>query len=868
MALESGSRLGPYEIVSPIGAGGMGQVYKARDTRLDRTVALKVLSPHLSASPDARQRFEREARTISQLSHTHICALYDVGREGSVDFLVMELLQGESLAGRLARGPLPLEQTLRCGMEIADALARAHRQGVVHRDLKPANVMLTSSGVKLLDFGLAKVMAPASSEGILTAMPTRQGITQEGTILGTIQYMAPEQLEGKEADPRTDIFAFGALLYEMATGSKAFTGSSHASLISAIMTKEPQPITALQPASPAVLDRLIRTCLAKDPDERWQSAADIRRELRWVAEAPLASPAASASAPRPRIAWLPWAIAAVAVVAALGLALRPRPAPAPAQGRMEFSIVPPDRTAQNDFFALSPDGKTMAFAGIAGGKSLVRLRDLAAQEVRALPGTDSPEGVFWSPDSRSLGFVSRGKLRRIDLATGAIESLADAESGRGATWSEQGDILFAQKAAGAIYKVSASGGPVTPATTMQPGDTLHRWPQFLPDGRRFLYYARTQDLDSTGTYLATVGSPDRKLILRNGATGVFVPPDTLLYCRSQALLAQTINLDTGQLSGEPRTIAHPVMRAELGSFIDLFSVAASGILVFRSGTAESQLTWIDRSGNVLGKIGPPGVLWSVTISPDGRQAATSVRPVESGLFSSSILDLDRGVSNPFMDSTAMPIWTPDGRSLIYRFEGQSYQIRRRAVGRDGPDEDLGIEGPFTTPHTISADGRYLLFTKMGGNFDIGMKDLRGGVEMLLKSEFDERTPSLAPDGRWFAYSSDEPGQTEIYVRRFPITAEKWRVSIAGGQQPLWSRDGKELYFVALDGHLMAAPVQPSGGEPGIGTPQALFPTTVRLNTVTRRYTTSADGQRFLMIVPTVPVEQDYFRVVLNWREGN
>jgi serine/threonine protein kinase len=865
MALAAGSRLGPYEILSPLGAGGMGEVYRARDTRLGRTVAVKVLPAGMASSPEVRQRFEREAKTISQLSHPHICALYDVGREGETEYLVMELLEGETLSDRLAKGALPLEQTLRYGTEIADALDKAHRRGIVHRDLKPGNVMLTKSGVKLLDFGLAKAVAPGKGQSSLTALPTQQGLTQEGTILGTFQYMAPEQLEGKDADARTDIFAFGAVLYEMATGKKAFSGASQASLISAIMKEEPAPISAAEPASPAALDRVVRTCLAKDPEERWQSAADIRRELGWIGgDSQAGLPAVSASARR---AWLPWAIAAAAVLAAALFAIASRRPPAVAPRRMELSIVLPERTIQNDFFALSPDGGTLAFSGIISGKSLLRLRELGSSTVRTLPGTNSAESVFWSPDGRSLGFVTRGKLQRIDVATGAIEVLADAESGRGGAWSARGDILFAQQAAGAIYRVAASGGPVRAATVLEKGDILHRWPQFLPDGKRFLFFVKTGNGETTGTYLASLEKAGRKLVLRNGATGVFAPPETLLYCRSSALLAQHFDPETGELAGAPVTVVRPVMRAELGSFIDLFTVSQTGVLVYRAGSAERQLTWMDRKGNVLGKLGQPDVIWSITLSPDDREAAISVRTIETGAYTSSLVDIGRDVSTPLVDSAAMPVWMPDGRAVVYRKEGQEYEIRKRATHGDPKDESTGAVGAFATPHSVSPDGRYVLFTQMGNNFDIGVKDLQGGAkpEIILRSEFNERTPHFSPDGRWFVYSSDEPGQTEVFLRRFPMTEESWRISTSGGQQPTFSRDGKEIFFVSPDGRLMAAPVSTAGATPSIGPPQALFHSPVRLNSVTNQYAVSADGQRFLFALPTEDFDAEPFRVLLNWQ---
>jgi len=885
VTLPKGSRLGPYEVLSPLGAGGMGEVYRAKDTRLGREVAVKVLPARLASSPEARQRLEREAKTVSQLSHPHICALYDVGRDGEAEYLVMELLEGETLSGRLARGALPLEQTLRIGIEIADALDKAHRRGIVHRDLKPANVMLTKSGVKLLDFGLAKAFErPLDAAGreqaaaehdpmakkSLTALPTMAGdpnLTEAGTILGTFQYMAPEQLEGRDADARTDIFAFGAVLYEMATGKKAFAGTSQASLISAIMKEEPAPISAAEPASPAALDRIVRTCLAKDPEERWQSAADIRRELGWVGgDSSQAAAAPARPAPRPR-PWLPWAIAAAAVLSGVYLAaFRRAPPPVVAQ-RMELSIVLPERTVQNDFFTLSPDGGTLAFAGITSSKFLLRIRQLSSSDVRSLPGTESAESLFWSPDGRSLGFVSRGKLRRIDVATGSIEALADAEAGRGGTWSPGGDILFAQKAAGAIFRVAAAGGAVAAATTLEKGDLMHRWPQFLPDGKRFLFFVKTNSPETTGTYLASLGKAGRKLVLRNGATGVFVAPATLLYCRSTALLAQHFDPDTGELSGDAQTVVRPVMRAELGSFLDLFTVSQTGVLVYRAGNADRQLTWMDRKGNSLGTLGQVGVVWSATLSPDEREVAYSTRASETGVYTSSLIDAVRNVSTPLGDASGMPVWTPDGRSLVYRSETQRYELRRRASHGDPTEEPLGVVDSFATPHSISSDGRWVLYTRMGGNFDIGVKNLQNDAkpEILLGSAFDERTPHFSPDGHWFAYSSDEPGQTEIFVRRFPITPEAWRISTAGGQQPTWSKDGKEIFFVSLDGRFMAAPISTAGTTPSVGQPQALFPVRLRLNSVANQYAVSSDGQRFLLALPTTDYDAEPFRVLLNWQ---
>jgi serine/threonine protein kinase len=863
MTLAAGSRLGPYEIVSPLGAGGMGEVYRARDTRLDRTVAVKVLPSHLSSSPEVRQRFEREAKTISQLSHPHICALHDVGREGEIDYLVMEYLEGETLADRLVKGPLPLEQALRYGIQIADALDKAHRQGIVHRDLKPGNVMITKSGVKLLDFGLAKAMEPRSQQSSLTALPTQQGLTQEGTILGTFQYMAPEQLEGREADARTDIFALGAVLYEMATGKKAFSGATQASLISSILRDEPTAISQVQPMSPPSLDRIVQTCLAKDPEDRWQSAADVKRELRWIGEGPSSGVVTTAVPPRAR-PLLPWAVAVVATLAAAGIAFTSRRPREAVTEPMLLTILPPQRTLLTDSFEISPDGRKLVFGGIAGGKLMLRVRDLDSDEVRSLPGTETAESPFWSPDGRFLVFFSRAKLRRIELSTGSIEVLGDAELGRGGSWGSKGDILFTPKSIGTIYRISASGGQPGPVTTLEPGEVLHRWPYMLPDGRRFLLFVKTDKAESTGIYLASLDKAGHKLLVKNGATGLFLAPDILLFVRGEALLAQHLDLDRGELRGDPEAVTRPVMRADVAFYRDLFSVSREGIVVFRPGSASRRLVWMDRRGTMLKAVGPTGAIMNVSLSSDNRTAGFTLRQVETGIASVWTLDLARDVATPFAETGWMPIFTPDGNSILYRSEGASFELRRRSL-KDARETTI-VADSFATPYDVSADGRYVLYNRTKANADIGVASLTGDAkpQLLLTTEYEERNPSFSRDGHWFTYSSSEPGQHEVFVRRFPMTDEKWAISNGGGLQPLWSHDGKEIFYATLDGRLMAAPVS-AGATFSLGTPQPLFQTSLRLNNPSRQYAASADGQRFLMVVPAQDVDSENFRVMLNWR---
>ncbi|MDQ5856880.1 MAG: protein kinase, partial [Acidobacteriota bacterium] len=634
MSLSTGTRLGPYEIVAPIGAGGMGEVYRARDTRLERTVAVKVLPAHLSSSPESRQRFEREARTISQLSHPHICALYDVGREGDIEYLVMEYLEGETLADRLARGPLPIEQVLRWGCEIADALDKAHRSGIVHRDLKPGNVMLTKSGVKLLDFGLARVLAPASAATQLTALPTQAlALTQEGTLLGTLQYMAPEQLEAKEADARTDIFALGALLYEMATGTKAFAGASQASLIGSILRDEPRPISDVVPLTPAALDRIVRTCLAKDPEDRWQTARDVSRQLKEIVEgkSQIGLPAAVATGRRTRgqLAWIVAALLAVALAASLLRGLR-QPEP---RKPIRFSIPPPEqrefaRIPEGNSLALSPNGETLAMIVRTAGRNSLwvrRLDALAPDEIEATEGAISP---FWSPDSRFIGFFAGGKLRKISAGGGPPQALCDSASGNGATWGRDGTILFVEWSGGreGIYRVSSEGGVPARLTLDEQSKEkgLDGWPFFLPDGRHFLYVSGAFGGKKGGSIrVGSLDSRQTRPVISVNSRVAYCLPGYLLFVREGTLLAQPFDATALRTTGDQFPISDDVwfFRAT-GSAA--FSVSENGNLVYLARSPSSRLTWRDRSGREIGVVGAPALFGRPRLSPDGSRFAVQV----------------------------------------------------------------------------------------------------------------------------------------------------------------------------------------------------------------------------------------------------
>ncbi len=887
LALTAGTRLGPHEILSPLGAGGMGEVYKARDTRLERTVAIKVLPQHLSASPEVRQRFEREARTISQLSHAHICALYDVGREGETEYLVMEYLEGETLSDRLAKGSLPLEQTLKYGTQIADALDKAHRQGIVHRDLKPGNVMLTKSGVKLLDFGLAKAMATPVQQSGMTSLPTVMGtannLTQEGTILGTFQYMAPEQLEGTEADARTDIFAFGAVLYEMATGKKAFAGASQASLISAIMQNDPPPISTVQPMSPPALDRVVKKCLAKDPEDRWQNAADLGSELKWIGEsgsqAGVAAPVVASRRRSLRLSWIAAAAFALVAAALAAALLTRRPAALPV---ISASILAPEGS---DFIStrinagpveISPDGRRLVFTARKGeGPNLLWVRSLAEPAARPLSGTEGAERPFWSPDGKFIGFFAERALKKIDVNGGPVFTLAEANESRGGTWNRDGVILFTPDARGPVYRVSAAGGTPAVATVYDQKDATHRYPRFLPDGRHFLYLARRGGAGAGVEPEIRIGALDSKewkVVVRVASNGVCASGH-LLYVREGALVAQ--RFDAGRLSveGEPVVVAPDVLMDERFSR-GVFSASENGILAYQTGkgATASVLRWIDREGRVLGTVGEPAEYFdggTPEISPDGTRAAASIVDLRTGGSDVWMIDLASGTRSRFTAGTGDKFrssWSPDGRRL-------AYSANRGSTGNDvvlrdtvGARERVVATDPteYQAPTGFSPDGRFLLYEKQKGQrYDLMAAPLdgEGTPRPVAATPAFEALGQVSPGGRYVAYMSDESGRFDIYVATFPDPGAGWQVSQSGGREPRWSKDGKELYFFAPDNRLMAAEVKSDAPSFEVGAVRPLFQS--RRMGLSFRYDVAKDGKRFL-VNSGLPQEPSPITLVTNW----
>jgi serine/threonine protein kinase len=884
MTLPTGSRLGPYEILAPIGAGGMGEVYKARDTRLQRTVAVKVLPSRLSENPDFRQRFEREAKTISQISHPHICTLYDVGNQDGVEYLVMEFLEGETLAERLAKGPLPIEQVLRYGIEIADALEKAHRQGIVHRDLKPGNVMITRSGVKLVDFGLAKVTLPAPGSVVsslsVVATQAEMGITTQGAILGTYQYMAPEQVEGREADGRTDIFALGLLLYEMTTAQKAFSGKSQASLIVAIMHSEPASISSARPMTPPALDRAIRTCLAKDPDDRFQTAHDVKLQLQWLAEGGsavgLPPPVAAKRKSRERLGWVLAAVAAVAVAAAIALVIWLRSEPPRV---LRSSLLPPEKSSfAFDFgpMALSPDGRRMAFVATSSGINMLWVRPLSGESAQSLAGTEGASNPFWSPDSRFLGFFANRKLKKVEASGGPPEALADAPLGRGGSWNREGVILFVPNSRDSIYRVQASGGEPSRVTKLDAArsEVSHRWPFFLPDGRRFLYLSQKQmaGSDQNGIYAASLDGGVPKLICNANSNVVYAPPGDLLFHRDGTLLARPFDPKSLRFTEDAFPVAEGVQY--FATFAQaVFSASNQGLLAYQAGKTggRTQLTWLDRAGKSAGTVGEPGYLATPRLSNDGKRVAVRVLDAQA-VGDIWIYDLERNTQTRFTFDPSDdfgPLWSRDDSRVVFSTARKSPgDIFQRDSAGTEKEEPLLSSNAFKMALDWSPDG-VLLFQaddpQMATQMDLWTYSAADGkTRPLVQSASNETMGRFSPDGRWIAYVSNESGKEEVYVMPFPGPGGKWQISTTGGRAPHWTRGGQEIVYQAPGDEIMAVEVR-SAPTFQSGIPKVLFKTNLR-PPPGGQFEVTPDGERFLVNLRPGDAA-DPVSLVQNWAAG-
>ena len=870
----SGQQLGPYQVLSAIGAGGMGEVYRARDTRLNRFVAIKVLPKQLVQRSELRERLEREARTIASLNHPHICALYDVGRQDGVDYLVLEYLEGETLAERLKKGALPIERVLRYATEIADALDKAHRKGITHRDLKPGNIMLTKSGAKLLDFGLAKLRQEAGPATPLTE--AWDSITEEGAILGTLRYMAPEQVEGKAADARTDIFAFGVVVYEMATGKKAFDGKSQASVMAKILQAEPVPMITLQLMTLPALDHLVKRCLAKDPEERWQSAADICEQVRWISDSgSQAGVAAPALGRKNRLRRAGWAVAAAVCAVMVGLAfwfLRPT---AP-KDVMRFVIpLPPDQRMDlgapiRPAIAISPDGKRLVYAAVQSDNARqLFIRTMDGLQAQPIPGTEGARYPFFSPDGQWVGFSADGKLKKVPLSGGPVVDLAEGvmSSGAvGADWTSQGVIAFAPQDAGPILEIPDNGGRARLLTHLAKTETGQAMPRLLPGGRGLLFvYSAALTPTAPGTLVAqSLRTGERRDLLQ--VQGVTIPSYAstghLVYGQGTNLMAVPFDPQRLVLTGAAVPVVEGVLPLQE-------SFSSTGTLVYVPGSARRlKLVWVDRQGVEQTVPASPHNYVMPRVSPDGKRIAAGIEEEENQVW---VYDLARDTLTRLTfegTSNVDPIWTPDGKKIV--FKGAQNRLFWLPADGSGPAEELTKDALFSNnvPGSFSQDGKVLAFVGNDPGFSLYTLPLQEGKPQLFLHSTPARqtAPRFSPDGRYIAYASDESGRSEIYVRPYPGPGGKWQVSADGGGEPVWSSAGRELFY--RNGNKMMVVDVTTQGAFSAGKPKKLFEGPyVPSPRSFPDYDVAPDGQHFLMLKPSEQSQAaGQINVVLNWFE--
>ena len=883
MVLDPGVRLGPYEIVAPVGAGGMGEVYRARDTRLGRTVAIKVIGVAYGSHPEMRRRFQEEVRLAAQLDHPRLGAVFDVGYEQGIDYFVMEFIEGRTLAERIGDGPLPFAEMIGYGIEIAAGLAYAHRRGVEHRDLKPGNVLLTSSGVKVIDFGLGKMRQtarrPADALAEMETAPLPR--IEPGTASGTAMYLPPERLQGRPGDYRGDIFAFGALLYEMAAGRRAFNGPTPADLVAAILTAEPPPLAGDEPGL-AEVDWIIRRCLKKAPDDRWQSMADVEAVLKRIATTssrPRLSDRRAAVFATPRFL----AAGIILTVAVGGLALlAPRAStPNATPGTVALTVPPPpgggftptESSVQAPQLAVSPDGRYLAFVATGvDGVSQIWLRPIDASMARALPGTADATYPFWSASSRALGFFSHGQLKRIDIDGGPARSLTAARLGTGGAWSADDTILFAPERDSGIYRLTPDGN-VRQQTVMSTTrrEISHRWPQFLPDRRHFIYFARSVDDRQSGIRLASLDAPGDAVVVGTNFSAIYVPSGHLLYVSEQALLAASFDVEHGRLMDDAVTVVDRV--ATSSNFYGAFSASTNGVLAFATTVSPGELAWIGRDGRRLGVAAGPGQYVDFQLSPDGRYLAVAEVEPRSGRSDLRLVDLLRGgnlrlTTSPATD--ASPVWSPDGTRLVFRSnrERQHDLYVQQAAG-GGVDELLVTSPAAKYPTDWSPDGAFVVYHALDKRtlYDLWAAPLGQPNQSrpLLQTDFDEVQGRISPSGRWLAYTSNQSSRFEVYVQPLQADGRKWQVSIGGGSDPRWRADEKELFFLGSDGRMMS--VDLAGGtsfNPSVPRSLFLLRDVAVISPYLSAYDVQRDGRRFLVRASTEEVQTHPLNVFVHW----
>jgi eukaryotic-like serine/threonine-protein kinase len=873
MPIQIGDQLGSHEVTALLGKGGMGEVYRARDTKLKREVAIKVLPDEFSRDSERLSRFQREAELLASLNHPNIAGIYDLQEAQGSRFLVLELVEGETLAERIARAPIPLDEALEIAKHICEALEAAHERGIIHRDLKPANVKITPDGtVKVLDFGLAKGMESKPTSA-LSHSPTliSAAATNAGVILGTAAYMSPEQAKGKTVGRRGDIWAFGCVLYEMLTGRQAFQGEDVTEILARVLEREPD--WSLIPASvPKQIQKLLRLCLQKDVRKRRSDAADVRIDMEQAMSEPLDPAVLPAQVRRRDRLWMTVATVFLIAIGALSVpAIRYFRETAPPEIRVEVNTP---TTFEPASFATSPDGKRLVFVATNEGKSQLWIRSLDSVAAKPLAATDGAFYPFWSPDSSSVGFFADTKLKRVDIVGGAVQVLANAVSGRGGAWNRDGFIVFAPSPAGPLRKVPAVGGESVALTRLESDQTNHRFPQFLPDGQHFIYFAQGPQLAYVGSL---DGSPSRRLLNADGPAEVSFS-GFLLFPRQGTLFAQAFDFGNLELSGNPFPVAEQLISD--ANLSPGFSTN-SDIVAYRSGAAAAtrQLTWLDRSGKMVGTVGAVdgSFLLDSELSPDGKHVA--VIRASGANQDVWLIDVQRGVPTRFTFdalSDVRPVWSPDGNRVVFSSNrsGQ-YNLYTKASSGAGVEGLLLGSDELKVPHDWSPDGRFLLYhvsdSKMG--MDLWILPISGDKKPypFLKTPFEERDGQFSPDGKWIAYQSNESGQFEIYVQPFPGPGGKFQVSTNGGAQPRWNKNGKEIFYVSLDSKMMSAPIKlsPDGQSLEGSTPAVLFPVRIAGGPLPgvnkQQYAVSADGQRFLVNLDVGEGTTSPITLIYHWK---
>jgi Tol biopolymer transport system component len=876
--MNLGETLGPYRVLELIGAGGMGEVYRAHDSKLDRDVAIKVLPEALAADPVALARFEREAQAVAALSHPNILGIFDFGVDGGAPYAVMELLEGQTLREQLGGGPLPPRKAVEYALQIAAGLAAAHARGITHRDLKPENVFVTRDGqVKILDFGLAKQRTTvAAGESVAVTGHVQTG---PGTVLGTVGYMSPEQVRGREVDHRADIFALGAVFYELLAGRRAFQGTTPADTMSAILKEDPPDPSATAAARiPPALDRIVRRCLEKNPDERFQSTRDVAFALEAISSSGSGAVAAPAESARPRSlgARLPWLVCGALIVGVLAGVAWWRHSIPEAQ-TMYFS--PPFAFTARDI-AIAPDGHTVAVVGYrdSARKDVLWLYDVGSQEARSLADTEGATCPFWSADGTFLAFFADGKLKKIRAAGGPALTLCDAPSGRGGTWNQDGVIIFAPSGdlQSGLYRISDAGGTKTPVTTPDAsrGEDSHRWPMFLPDGKHFLYLAATfgGGGDADRLFMGRLDSNEKRFVVKTSANAAYAPPGYLVYYRDRTLYGQRFDLNTLELTGEPIAVLTEIQYlSRIAKAV--FAVSNNGLLFAQknSEASLSRLAWFDRKGNEAGMVGTPDTYANVALARDGRSVAVDKTDTRNQNDDVWTFDLQaqrakRLTFDPGND--AMPVWSPDGARLVFSSNRQ-HLFNLYVKNADGAQEEKLIEhgDSDSDPNDWSRDGKYILYTYGRDLWVVTFPELKS--RLFLKASSTIKNGQFSPDGKWVAYTSNESGKWEIYVTSFPEARGKWQVSIGGGEQPRWGRNGEELFYLSQEEKIMAVRVK-LGASVDSGTPAALFQANPRVSVANHEqanYDVDQAGQRFLINTSVKSVTTQPLSIVLNWNAG-